>query len=170
MTKVKINSVYVPSSDDGTVFTQPSMTCPEYAEDCTIQGIIKKYGIQKATEVDITQLKFLDTSQLYQTYQDACDVVYNIEDTFANLPSEVRTQFNEDPHNFLLMLDSLSSDEKDLFIKQIADTKERYSVVSDVSTGELQKRAVTQQAFQKPVEEPQQQSPKETVDNGTVTS
>ena len=72
------------------------LTDPQFKDDCTIEGIIKRYGILPRPDVvpvgaDVSELG--DFDECMRKVQDGLD-------TFNSLPSDVRARFGNDPAAF----------------------------------------------------------------------
>lgn len=112
--------------------TQPSLADQTFAEECDIHHIIATFNttgiIDSVGAHDPATLQYGDTT-LLPDYETACNLVANVNAEFADLPSSVRAEFNNDP---IQLLDALTStddkvvarlEELGLKPKAIADTK-----------------------------------------------
>lgn len=93
--------------------TQPSLTDQTYAEECDIHHIIANFNttglVDSVGSHDPATLQYGDTT-LLPDYETACNLVANVNQEFAALPSSVRAEFANDPRQ---LLDALTStDEK----------------------------------------------------------
>lgn len=89
--------------------TQPSLTDQTYAEECDIHHIIANFNttglVDSVGSHDPATLQYGDTT-LLPDYETACNLVANVNQEFAALPSSVRAEFNNDPR---ILLDALTS-------------------------------------------------------------
>lgn len=97
----------------GVKITQPSLADQTYADECDIHHIIATFNttgiIDSVGAHDPATLQYGDTT-LLPDYETACNLVANVNAEFADLPSNVRAEFNNDPRD---LLDALTStDEK----------------------------------------------------------
>lgn len=93
--------------------TQPSLADQTFAEECDIHHIIANFNttglVDSVGSHDPSTLQYGDTT-LLPDYETACNLVANVNAEFADLPSAVRAEFDNDPRN---LLDALTStDEK----------------------------------------------------------
>lgn len=91
------------------LITQPSLTDQTYAEECDIHHIIANFNttglVDSVGSHDPATLQYGDTT-LLPDYETACNLVASVNQEFANLPSNVRAEFNNDPRQ---LLDALTS-------------------------------------------------------------
>lgn len=81
----------------GFVFTQPSRTKQDFADECNINRIMDKY----ATTGVVTHLAaghpiYGDFSNVMD-YRESLEVVMNAEERFMSMPSDLRKRFDNDP-------------------------------------------------------------------------
>lgn len=110
--KVVIRSAYseklkvyapVPEKPDGK-------TQQHEKDSCDIDKILQKYSKQGTLTVNALPPQYGDFSQVV-SYQDALDAALAVEEKFGELPSRIRTQFDNNPQkliNFLNNPDNLS--------------------------------------------------------------
>lgn len=87
----------------GKRVTVPSMARQEFKEQCDINNILKQFkktGIVQHINAQAQQGAYEDLPDPME-YQDALNAVMAAEDSFASLPSKVRTRFDNDPTKFL---------------------------------------------------------------------
>lgn len=78
----------------------PSMTDPQYADDCTVEGIIRRYGV--LPRPDVTPID-VDVSE-FQDFETCLERVTRAMESFDSLPSDIRQRFGGDPkayYNFI---------------------------------------------------------------------
>jgi hypothetical protein len=89
--------------------TQPSLADQTYAEECDIHHIIANFNttgiVDSLGAHDPATLQYGDTT-LLPDYETACNLVANVNAEFADLPSRVRAEFDNNP---LTLLDALTS-------------------------------------------------------------
>lgn len=81
--------------------SEHSLTKQEFKNQVNINNILKKYTKNGINPFVIAEgAKFGDFSAL-PSYQDAMNVVAQANETFAQLPSNIRKRFSNDPGEFL---------------------------------------------------------------------
>lgn len=89
--------------------TQPSLADQTYSDECDIHHIIANFNttgiVDSVGAHDPATLQYGDTT-LLPDYETACNLVSNVNAEFADLPSSVRAEFNNDPR---VLLDALTS-------------------------------------------------------------
>lgn len=89
--------------------TQPSLADQTFAEECDIHHIIANFNttgiVDSVGAHDPATLQYGDTT-LLPDYETACNLVANVNAEFADLPSSVRAEFDNDPR---MLLDALTS-------------------------------------------------------------
>lgn len=113
MAKVEVRSArnYGPRRP-GLVCEDASLTHQEFARECDINEIMRKYekhGI--LTHVREVQEQFIDVAGLPEDYHSALNYVRDVEALFATLPASAREAFQNDPSVYL---DALQSDDPDV--------------------------------------------------------
>lgn len=93
---MNFNTIYnhaVPESPSG----QKSMTDPQFAKDCDIYNIIRKYqaGLLPQTK-PMTSGDFSE----FTDFQSCLEKVNRAMELFDGLPAELRAKFNNDPREF----------------------------------------------------------------------
>lgn len=91
------------------IFSQSSMADQTFKDECDIHHIIASFGttgfVDSPGSRDPETLQYGDTT-LLPDYETACNLVANVNAEFAELPSKVRAEFNNDPR---ILLDALTS-------------------------------------------------------------
>ena len=77
-----------------------SMTDPQFEHDCTIEGIIRKYGILPKADVEPINM---DVSAIGD-FDECMRKVDEGRAMFAALPSDIRDRFGNDPRAFMSFL------------------------------------------------------------------
>lgn len=84
-----------------TVIEGKSMTQQEFKEECDVNNILKRYKQTGNLELlNRTNGKFLDVSDS-GTYQEAMNIVVQAQQTFDQLPSDLRKKLANDPTRLL---------------------------------------------------------------------
>lgn len=98
----------------GKLEKMPSMARQEYREQCDINNILKQFkktGIINHISAQAQQGAYEDLPDPME-YQDALNAVMVAQESFATLPSKVRTRFDNDPERFLaFMMDPKNAEE-----------------------------------------------------------
>lgn len=90
----------------GEVYTPPSMTKQEFAQECDINNIIKAFKVTG----QVTHINAQRASGTYQDlpdpldFQESLNAVRQANEAFNSLPSKVRERFNNDPQAFLTFM------------------------------------------------------------------
>jgi len=91
----------------------PSKTKSEFADQCDIRNIVKRFkttGQLPQINPNITE-NFGDAT-LYPTYEQATQIVTRANQSFAQLPSHIRSRFENDPNKLMeFMSDKENKDE-----------------------------------------------------------
>lgn len=99
---------------DSIEITQSSLTDQTYAEECDIHHIIANFNttglVDSVGSHDPATLQYGDTT-LLPDYETACNLVANVNQEFAALPSSVRAEFANDPRQ---LLDALTSTDENV--------------------------------------------------------
>lgn len=90
--------------DIGTVNDEPSLTQQQFKESCDINNIMKTYS--QTGELPLSQKvgQFMDVSNVVD-YQEALETVFQAQKAFDNLPSAVRSKFENDPQQLIAFLE-----------------------------------------------------------------
>lgn len=98
---VKIRKPYDPSTKVVVEFNEPSKTQQNMRDECDINNILKKYNRSGlVTHVNEHASDYGDYSD-YEDYQSSLNSLLDAQNAFAELPSSIRKQFNNDPGEFL---------------------------------------------------------------------
>lgn len=104
-----MRTAYTVRNRQAIEFKQPSIAVQYFKEQCDINNILAKYkssGVLFATKTPPTYGDFTEV----QTYQDAQNLLIQAQESFNDLPSDVRRYFNNDPREFI----EFASDQKNL--------------------------------------------------------
>lgn len=83
----------------------PSMTKQEFAEECDINTIMRRYETTgQIDHVNRRQPQYGDFASSV-SFHEAMNTVIAAEDMFAALPASIRDRFGNDPENLLKFLD-----------------------------------------------------------------
>lgn len=125
----KFRTQYQPRKVHKTFKGVLSMTDQQYKDECSIEGIVKKYGILPAPEV---QPIITDVSEV----GDFVECMQRVEDglaQFAELPSAVRARFGNDPRALYEWLSDSANVEEAVKLGLMIPRKEEKTAV-DVLT------------------------------------
>jgi phage internal scaffolding protein len=122
------------SLDIGSINTEPTLAQQQFKEQCDINNIIKQY--QQTGELPLSGKvgQFLDVSNI-QDYHTSLLTVYEAQKAFDNLPSNIRSRFENDPNQLLAFIED------------------------DKNTEEAQKLGLTNTKYQTPQNQNQNQTP-----------
>lgn len=90
----------------GKLSKMPSMARQEFKDQCDINNILKQFkrtGIISHISAQQAQGAYEDLPDPIE-YQDALNAVLVAQESFATLPSKVRTKFDNDPEKFLAFM------------------------------------------------------------------
>ena len=87
--------------DTGELVKQETRTKQEFKTQCDINCVIKNYDkTGLITHVNNAKAQYGDFTAVNE-YQEALNIVVDSQAAFAELPSEIRKRFNNDPGKFL---------------------------------------------------------------------
>jgi len=98
--KHTVRSAYGKKISSGIKFTEPSLTKQSFTKECDINNIMRKY--QKTGAID--HVNKHEASYGYATSDDftaSMEIVARGKTMFEELPSSIRTKFENDPAKFL---------------------------------------------------------------------
>lgn len=98
----------------GELKPMPSMTRQEYREQCDINNILKQFkktGIVSHISAQQAKGAYEDLPDPME-YQDALNAVLAAQESFASLPSKVRSRFDNDPERFLAFMQDPKNQEE----------------------------------------------------------
>ena len=101
------------------------LTDPQFKEDCTIEGIIRRYGVlprpnAEPMTVDVSELG--DFASCMERVQSALD-------EFGNLPSDIRMRFGNDPKAFCAWISDSANVSEAVRLGLMVERKPEKSVV-----------------------------------------
>lgn len=79
-----------------------SMTDPQFKEECTIEGIVRRYGILPPPQVPAFDADVSDIGD----FEECMRRVQSGLDHFASLPSDIRDRFGNDPKAFFAWINN----------------------------------------------------------------
>lgn len=99
----KFEPIYEPVlNEDGTIdlVVTGERDLQEYiqsfAEDCTLENILRRYELGDQTALSKAQGFYADTTEMPKTFRDVLDSVIKGQSMFDQLPLEVKQKFNND--------------------------------------------------------------------------
>lgn len=132
MTKLTIRKPYDKVSHPGESFVGPGRTQQEFARECDINTIMKRYERDGLLEhVMANEGQYADLGDM-QEFHDAMNTVRAAQESFETLPASMREEFNNDPAEFLEFTSSATEGqlrEKGL-LPPVPDPEEPVPVVS----------------------------------------
>lgn len=100
-----------------------SLTDRQYKDDCSIEGIIRRYGVLPAPKVKPVGV---DVSS-YGDFADAMNKVQSGLDSFMEQPSEIRSRFGNDPKAFYDFITDPQNSEEAVKLGLMVETKDSKS-------------------------------------------
>jgi len=92
------------SRDVGTPNDKPTRTQQQFAEECDVNNIVKKYErTGEFTHVSKKIGRYMDLSEI-PDYQTMIHQIHEAEDAFMQLPAKTRLRFNNDPGQLMSFL------------------------------------------------------------------
>jgi phage internal scaffolding protein len=107
-------------------------------DECDVNNIVKRYAKTGVlTHINSKTPRYGDFSQV-TTYQDACNLVIQAQESFQDLPSDVRRHFDNDPTNLINALNdpSRASELQSLGILESPDSTDRSMDVESVDSNQ----------------------------------
>lgn len=86
--------------ETGEVTLTPSLAKQSFADECDINTIVRRFGLNGQLPVGVrmpTYADFLDVP----TYQEAMNAIIEANASFSSMPAEVRARFMNDPARFV---------------------------------------------------------------------
>lgn len=121
----------------GQVFTPPSLTKQEFANECDINNILADYkmtGQIRHINEKAAQGMYADLP-VAQDFQEALNLVMDAERSFASLPSHVRSRFGNNPEQFLAFLQDPANQDEAIKLGLATDNRPPPEVPPTLSTG-----------------------------------
>lgn len=89
------------AGDESGLDTGPeSMTKQEFKEECDINTIVRRFGLTGQLPEGLIAPTFGDF-EFIGDYQSALNAIYQAQDSFMELPADVRARFENDPQQFV---------------------------------------------------------------------
>ena len=102
--RTKYDPKFVPQPEDDL----PSMTEQQYKDDCSIDGIIRRYGVLPPPNVTPVVVDVSDIGDFRESMQKVVDA----KEHFAELPAQIRERFGHSPESFYNFLADPSNTEE----------------------------------------------------------
>ena len=96
MTKPIFRTKYEPRIIRTSMKSVKSVTDPQYLSDCSVEGIILRYGVLPRPDVTPMQI---DVSQLGD-FSECLNRIEEAKNSFMELPSNIRERFGNDPRSY----------------------------------------------------------------------
>lgn len=87
-----------------SINTEPTMTQQQFKDQCDINNIIKNYTQTGELPLSKKVGQFLDVSNI-QDYQTSLQTVFEAQQNFDALPSNIRSHFQNDPTQLLAFIE-----------------------------------------------------------------
>lgn len=97
---------------------EPTLSQQQFKAECDINNIVKNYSQTGVLPVSNKVGKFLDVSNI-SDYQSSLETVFEAQKAFDDLPSNVRSRFENDPNQLLSFLADETNYEEALSLKLI---------------------------------------------------
>lgn len=89
------------SIDSGLHCTDPSRTQQQFTDEVDINAIMHRFGVTGQPPANVRMPQYADFSEAVDDYQTALNMVRAAEDSFMQLPSEIRERFANNPQKLL---------------------------------------------------------------------
>lgn len=86
--------------DRETGETTPSKTQQQFAEECDINTIVRRFNLTGQLPTGVRMPTFGDFENV-PTYQEAMNAIRAADEAFMEMPAEVRARFSNDPARFV---------------------------------------------------------------------
>lgn len=104
-----------------TINTEPTLTQQQFKEQCDINNIIKNYTQTGELPLSKKVGQFLDVSNV-QDYHSALTTVFEAQKAFDNLPSNIRSRFENDPNQLIAFIEDDANHEEALSLGLLSST------------------------------------------------
>lgn len=104
-----------------TINTEPTLTQQQFKEQCDINNIIKNYTQTGELPLSKKVGQFLDVSNV-QDYHSALTTVFEAQKAFDNLPSNIRSRFENDPNQLIAFIEDDANHEEALNLGLLSHT------------------------------------------------
>lgn len=91
------------SLESGLHFDGPGRTQQQFRDECDINTIVRRFGVTGQLPVPVRLPTYDDFTQV-RDFQSAMQAVRDAEESFAALPSDLRSRFANDPQQLLEFL------------------------------------------------------------------
>lgn len=87
---------------DGTPNDEPSRTRQEFADECDINNIMRRFEATGViSHVDQREPMYVDLTELPRDLHSVLRILDSATESFMSLPAMVRREFDNDPHQFI---------------------------------------------------------------------
>lgn len=109
----------------GEVFTPPSRTKQEFAQEADINNILKQYKLTGQIQHISAKAALGAYTDLPDPvdFQDSLNMVIQAENSFATLPAHVRARFGNDPTEFLVFMSNPANQDEIIKMGLAKDTR-----------------------------------------------
>lgn len=115
-----------------TINIEPTMTDPQWADECDVNHIMKKYqATGTINHVRETMGKYADLTSVGD-YQEMLDQVLYAKEAFMELPAQVRYKFENDPGKLLGFLQDPKNYDEAQKLGLVEKRKEPETTLKDV--------------------------------------
>lgn len=104
-----------------SINSEPTLTQQQFKEQCDINNIIKQYTLTGELPLSKKVGQFLDVSNV-QDYQTALNTVFEAQQAFDNLPSKIRSRFENDPNQLIAFIEDDANHEEALTLGLLSNT------------------------------------------------
>lgn len=89
------------SRETGLVCEEETRTQQQFAEECDINTIVRRFGLTGELPQDVKVPLEGDYIDAVTDYQSALNMVIKADDSFMEMPADVRARFNNDPQRLM---------------------------------------------------------------------
>lgn len=101
--------------------SDPTLSQQQFKEQCDINNIIKHYTATGELPLSKKVGQFLDVSNI-QDYQTSLQTVFEAQKAFDDLPSSIRSRFENDPTQLVAFIEDDSNHEEALKLGLLSST------------------------------------------------
>lgn len=88
------------SDESGLKCEDPSLAQQQFAEECDINNLVERYGLNGELPATVRAPEYNDYSEVGD-FQSAMNAVNAARENFMQLPAKLRARFDNDPQRFL---------------------------------------------------------------------
>lgn len=100
------------SNETGLLCEDVSLAKQEFADECDINTIVRRFGITGTMPSSVSMPVFADFSGMVDDYHSAVNLVLAADDAFMTIPAEVRAKFDNDPGRFVAFCSDANNADK----------------------------------------------------------